>query len=113
MVRGAVRPASRWRAWWSAGLVAGALAGMLSVGVAAGADARAPGAYHDFVYYLSPESVRLFDTSTERDKSDFSPLSERFVSEVRQTFCGVASSVMVLNALGIPPPVDPEWYPNQ
>ncbi|MBV9116099.1 MAG: phytochelatin synthase family protein [Acetobacteraceae bacterium] len=113
MVRAAVRPASRWRAWWSARLVAGVLAGMLSLGVAAGADARAPGADDGLVYYLSPESVRLFDTASERDKSEFWPLSARFVSEVRQTFCGVASSVMVLNALGIPPPVDPEWYPHQ
>jgi hypothetical protein len=63
------------------------------------------------IYFLTPASVQLFDTASEKD--EFWPLIARFVSERRETFCGVASSVMVLNALGITPPPTPEWYPNQ
>jgi len=113
MVRAALQSALRWRACWSARLAAAALFGALSFGVAASADVRVPSADDGLVYYLSPESVRLFDTANDKDRSEFWPLSARFVSEVRQTFCGVASSVMVLNSLGIPSPVEPEWYPNQ
>ncbi len=65
----------------------------------------------DLVYFLTPESERLFETASET--GDFYPLIARFVSETRQTFCGIASSVMVLNALEIPPPVAPQWYPSQ
>ncbi|MBV8613328.1 MAG: phytochelatin synthase family protein [Acetobacteraceae bacterium] len=113
MARAALRPTSRWRARLPARLAAAVLFGTLSLGVPARADVRAPGADDGLVYYLTPESVRLFDTASQTDKSEFWPLSARFVSEIRLTFCGVASSVMVLNALGIPSPVDPEWYPNQ
>ena len=113
MIRAARQLASRWSACWSARLAAAALFGALSLGVPARADVRVPGVDDGLVYYLSPESVRLFETASEKDRSEFWPLSARFVSEVRQTFCGVASSVMVLNALGIASPVEPEWYPNQ
>lgn len=65
----------------------------------------------DVVYFLTPESERLFQTASET--GDFYPLIARFVSETRQTFCGIASSVMVLNALEITPPVAPQWYPSQ
>ncbi len=40
---------------------------------------------------------------------DYFPLSIQFVTQKNQAYCGVASSVMVLNALGIPAPEAPEY----
>ncbi|MBE9139519.1 phytochelatin synthase family protein [Nodosilinea sp. LEGE 07088] len=42
-------------------------------------------------------------------KADFVPLTSQFVTQSNQAFCGVASVVMVLNALGVPAPLAPEW----
>jgi hypothetical protein len=39
------------------------------------------------------------------------PLSIQFVTQKNQAFCGVASIVMVLNALGISAPTTPEFEP--
>src|SRR5215212_5644631 len=39
------------------------------------------------------------------------PLSIQFVTQKNQAFCGVASIVMVLNALGVPAPSTPEFEP--
>jgi hypothetical protein len=39
------------------------------------------------------------------------PLSIQFVTQKNQAFCGVASIVMVLNALAIPAPATPEFEP--
>lgn len=50
----------------------------------------------------------LFDA--EARKSYF-PLAIQFVSQVNQAFCGVASMVMVLNALDVKGPATPEWKP--
>lgn len=61
------------------------------------------------VYIPSAESARLFDTASE--KAGFWPLVSAFVSERNQAFCGIASAVMTLNALRVPPPLSPEWYP--
>lgn len=41
--------------------------------------------------------------------ADFVPLTSHFVTQINQAFCGVASVVMVLNALGIAPPIAPQW----
>jgi hypothetical protein len=41
----------------------------------------------------------------------FWPLSIQFVTQKNQAFCGVASIVMVLNALGMPAPTTPEFDP--
>lgn len=82
---------------------AAAVAALLLSGGLARADAG-------LVYWLTPESRALFETASER--SDFWPLIADFVSENKETFCGVASSVMVLNALKLPAPVAPNWYPN-
>jgi hypothetical protein len=87
-----------------------AMAAAVALGFAAlCGNARAAG--DDLVYFLTPESQTLFETANE--KADFWPLIAAFVSETRETFCGIASSVMVLNALQLPPPVAPQWYPNQ
>lgn len=60
------------------------------------------------IYFLEPQSAELLDGA---EKRDFMPLMAAFVSEYQATFCGVASSVMALNALGIKPPLAPRWYP--
>lgn len=39
------------------------------------------------------------------------PLSIHFVTQENQAFCGVATIVMVLNALGVPAPAIPEFEP--
>lgn len=76
------------------------------------ASLAAPAAAEEtLVYFLTPESQKLFAAAEIKD--DFWPLVAAFVSEERQTFCGVASSVMALNALKVPPPPAPQWYPSQ
>lgn len=42
---------------------------------------------------------------------DYFPLSSQFVTQKNQAYCGVASSIMVLNALAIPAPEAPEYAP--
>jgi Phytochelatin synthase len=39
------------------------------------------------------------------------PLADNFVTQKTQSYCGVASMVMVLNALGLPAPSVPEYEP--
>src|ERR1700749_2351975 len=39
------------------------------------------------------------------------PLAENFLTQKTQSYCGVASMVMVLNALGLPAPEVPEYAP--
>ncbi len=41
--------------------------------------------------------------------ADFVPLTSHFVTQINQAFCGVASVVMVLNALEVLPPIAPQW----
>ncbi|MFC3132934.1 phytochelatin synthase family protein [Microbaculum marinum] len=60
------------------------------------------------VYFLTPESDSWLETA---EKQDFLPLMSHFVSEYQATFCGIASSVMALNTLGIERPLAPKWYP--
>lgn len=45
-------------------------------------------------------------------QEDFIALSSQFVTQDNQAFCGVASAVMVLNALGVSAPFAPEWKRN-
>jgi hypothetical protein len=44
-------------------------------------------------------------------RQDFLPLISQFVTQKNQAYCGVASSVMVLNSLSIQSPVAPEYAP--
>jgi Phytochelatin synthase len=39
------------------------------------------------------------------------PIADNFVTQKTQSYCGVASVVMVLNALGMPAPTTPEYQP--
>jgi hypothetical protein len=58
----------------------------------------------------SHQGQRLLRESQAQD--DFIPLTSQFVTQENQAFCGVASAVMVLNALGGPAPFAPEWKRN-
>ena len=55
----------------------------------------------------SPEGQQLLQDS--ESQADFIPLMSQFVTQINQAFCGIASTVMVLNALGVPAPAAPEW----
>jgi hypothetical protein len=52
----------------------------------------------------SPEGQRLFGEA--EDRADYWTLTEQFVTQRSGNFCGVASGVMVLNALQVAAPVD-------
>lgn len=55
----------------------------------------------------SMEGARRLQESNAQQ--DFLPLSSQFVTQINQAFCGVASIVMVLNAIGVPAPTAPGW----
>lgn len=55
----------------------------------------------------SDEGQKLLGESTAR--RDFVPLVDQYVTQRDPGYCGVASVVMVLNALQIPAPVASEW----
>lgn len=61
----------------------------------------------NLIDFKSPEGEQLLVESTAR--RDFWPLSEHFVTQDNGAYCGVASSVMVLNALGVPAPESPQY----
>jgi hypothetical protein len=55
----------------------------------------------------SLQGKQLLRESQAQD--DFIPLFSQFVTQDNQAFCGVASAAIVLNALGVPAPLAPEW----
>ena len=59
--------------------------------------------------FSSSEGEQLLIESQSRQ--DYFLLSNQFVTQLNQAYCGVASSVMVLNALGLPAPVAPQYKP--
>lgn len=61
------------------------------------------------VYFDQPESAGLFEQAEV--KGQFWTLARYFISQRIDTFCSVASSVMVLNALEVPSPPSPMTYP--
>jgi hypothetical protein len=63
----------------------------------------------NLISFTSPLGEKLLLES--RSQRDFFALSSQFVTQKNQAYCGVASSVMVLNALGIPAPEAPEYKP--
>jgi glutathione-S-conjugate glycine hydrolase len=65
---------------------------------------------HDQVIYFDTEaSAALFQAADVRDH--FWTICRYFVSENMLTYCGIASSVTVLNSLGVPSPDAPQIYP--
>jgi hypothetical protein len=65
----------------------------------------------NLIKFDSPEGERLLLRSKAR--SDYWPLSIQFVTQDSQAYCGVASMVMVLNALSIPAPIDAKYSPHR
>lgn len=49
-----------------------------------------------------PAGLELLSTS--RQRADYGALAETFLTQANLAYCGVASSVMVLNSLGVPAP---------
>src|SRR5271168_4942335 len=65
-----------------------------------------------------PDSLTGFSTHEgevyfgESDAHEaYFPLASNFLTQKTQSYCGVASIVMVLNALGVPAPAVPEYEP--
>jgi hypothetical protein len=63
----------------------------------------------DVVYVDTEEGAALFDSAGV--KGHFWTICRYFVSEKFLTYCGIASSVTVLNSLGVEAPEDPQIYP--
>lgn len=64
----------------------------------------------NLITFSSAQGEQLLLASKARE--DYWPLSIQFVTQNNQAYCGVASMVMVLNALSIPAPVAPEYSPH-
>ncbi|AFY91394.1 phytochelatin synthase family protein [Chamaesiphon minutus] len=66
---------------------------------------------------LSPQLIPFSSSDGEQllvesqAKQDYFLLSNQFVTQINQAYCGVASSVMVLNALGLPAPESAQHKP--
>ena len=66
---------------------------------------------------LSPQLIPFSSSEGEQllvesnAKQDYFLLSNQFVTQINQAYCGVASSVMVLNALGLPAPESAQYKP--
>ncbi|WP_410500459.1 phytochelatin synthase family protein [Chroococcidiopsis sp. SAG 2025] len=65
-----------------------------------------------------PNNLISFNSETgeqlllqSKAREDFWALSTQYVTQNTQAYCGVASIVMVLNALSIPAPIAPEYTP--
>ncbi len=63
----------------------------------------------DVVYVDTQRGAELFDEA--QVKSQFWTICRYFISEKFLTYCGVASSAVVLNSLGIEAPDEPQIYP--
>jgi hypothetical protein len=59
--------------------------------------------------FSTPDGEAYFAESDSREA--YFPLASEFVTQKTQAYCGVASIVMVLNALGVPAPPVPEYAP--
>lgn len=66
---------------------------------------------------LSPQLIPFSSSDGEqlliesKARQDYFLLSNQFVTQVNQAYCGVASSVMVLNALGVAAPESAQYKP--
>ena len=61
------------------------------------------------VYFDTQQGGELFAEAD--DKSHFWTICRYFISEKFMTYCGIASSVTVLNSLGVESPDSPQIYP--
>ena len=66
---------------------------------------------------LAPELISLDSAAGERllleseARRPYLPLTIHFLTQKTQSYCGIASMAMVLNALGVPAPDTPEYAP--
>lgn len=63
----------------------------------------------DVIYADTEAGAALFDEASV--KGQFWSICRYFISEKFLTYCGIASSVTVLNSLGVESPDDPQIYP--
>ena len=63
----------------------------------------------NLIAFDSPQGEELFLKSNSRE--DFWDLGIQFLTQINQAYCGVASMVMVLNALKIPAPEASQYAP--
>lgn len=63
----------------------------------------------NLIAYNSAKGVELFNSSNV--KQDYWKLSQYFVTQKNLSYCGIASTVMVLNSLGVQPPIDGKYAP--
>lgn len=63
----------------------------------------------DVLYCNTPRGAALLDSADV--KGHFWPLCRCYISENFLTYCGIASSVMALNSLGVDAPADPQIHP--
>lgn len=109
----AARSTDPYSAWARpAALALVALLGVIDSSVTAareGAPNATSGVAPPLVYFDEPESAQLLAEATA--KAAFSALVRFYVSERMDTYCSVASGVMVLNALRVPSPPQPLVFP--
>ena len=91
---------------WKSSLVSVALAWGLLLG---GANAETLKLPDNIVGFTSHDGESYFAESDAREA--YFPLASNFLTQKTQAYCGVASIVMVLNALNIPAPAVPEYEP--
>lgn len=63
----------------------------------------------NLIAFNATPGIKLLETS--KHKTAFWHLMPYFTTEQGLTFCGIASSVITLNALGIQPPLSPTHTP--
>ena len=80
---------------------------ILGMGIGTLASAQILPLSDNLIALNSKEGEQLLKESQVRE--DYLPLSVHFTIQQNKAYCGVASSVMVLNALSIPAPESPEY----
>ncbi len=83
----------------------------ISVLIAIASSSSSQAQQQPLVYFDESESAEIFERA--EIKNDFWTLSRFFVAERYLTYCGIATSVAVLNALDVPAPISPLIYPYQ
>ena len=83
--------------------------GLIFAFAAATASAQTLKLPDNLVGFATPAGEADFSEAEAREA--YFPLAANFVTQKTQSFCGVASIVMVLNALGVPAPTTPEYQP--
>jgi hypothetical protein len=91
---------------WKSSFLGAALAWGLLLAGANGQTLKLP---DNLVGFTSHDGESYFAESDAREA--YFPLASNFLTQKTQAYCGVASIVMVLNALNIPAPPVPEYEP--